>query len=1098
MLGDVRAPSGSMKRKRGESIGPESVLDNFENYLEQLVATQRELQQHDVRNHGSMPAVAATRSGAPPERVYREQPDATVQINQMDHGSMGRSMGVSGRGHGYDLVQRSPQPQPRISRGRYVGPEPTVHFFDSTQAMPIPAPSAPFAYPVSTEALFSYSRPPQTRPFPPMPILSHGKPTSKVDLTMLNMDASEAQYLGAGQLVEGGTSSQYIHHSPNNQVGYPAGRQTQPQRASDLSRSRNRYQPKLKVYVPVQPRLQNPGHSSYPPMIPSLHNVTSSNPTSPSAVVTSISPSHSTSSSLPPSTFAQQQVQRPNQDTETQNRRSMPPPPALQQPQAQPEQPATKEPKHTNTNVQRKPKSKPPVIPPPPAKTKDIEPAVAIHKTDRIEPARHNKPFVCPRPGCKKSYKQANGLKYHLKLGSCNSILKDRKHSFHCPNPGCVKRYTSAGGLRYHKKKGITDCRSYLDSDSVSSKSYSDVPSKDAEEDPGAQLSQTPAPPKDLSLYDAARRVRSVLTVLRLESKVAPKGANGTLVKRKVLPPPFTWTPKPTSDTSVAGTETGVISKPTPKVPMTPLAVVQAARAAALAAQESVRKLQHHGSSMTTECHDVGKDTQRVGVDRRPAVDEPCHSKPLMTREPLLLPSSRDTIAREREVIDVDAMETVCRERVEGANVDASGSASTLLTADGRLFTTSDKMDVDTRESQDMSTTSTPSRNRPRVRLLLPPRPPTPPASVSGSSRRTSSPDLRTPSPPPKKLVELAQSGSRGRAPPTPLSALRARQTGRVVEIAKEDKGVIARRLLREHQQLAQQLAEEKEKIMRKKQKARVVTPKVTSKRTRRFLTLGHLLRALTEEVNGLGGDGSNGEGEKKDEPTRFAGECSFVCDHQMLSSYDWARTATRVVQEVQRLEGVKFGIHSTEIQELYAKKIGECLCGRVPSSGLTSTPTAGNSTSTAMVVSSGSSHAAGAQDPAQMATSCGGCVEISAAIDLSHPVRGVLGQRVVIVITHPSASCKDASDEDTEKDSDDSSQSSEDSDHIDSEADSDSSSELGSDTTARAARKARLVGELSDLSELSDTPDSADPDPNELELAFPPDDMGIDGANTI
>jgi len=31
-----------------------------------------------------------------------------------------------------------------------------------------------------------------------------------------------------------------------------------------------------------------------------------------------------------------------------------------------------------------------------------------------------SKPFRCPKPNCNKSYKQANGLKYHMTHGSCN------------------------------------------------------------------------------------------------------------------------------------------------------------------------------------------------------------------------------------------------------------------------------------------------------------------------------------------------------------------------------------------------------------------------------------------------------------------------------------------------------------------------------------------------------------------------------------------------------------------------------------------------------------------------------------------------------
>ncbi|KAG6899094.1 hypothetical protein C0993_000977 [Termitomyces sp. T159_Od127] len=44
------------------------------------------------------------------------------------------------------------------------------------------------------------------------------------------------------------------------------------------------------------------------------------------------------------------------------------------------------------------------------------------------------KPFHCPKPNCNKSYKHANGLKYHMIHGSCNSApLKDLKHDKDLP-----------------------------------------------------------------------------------------------------------------------------------------------------------------------------------------------------------------------------------------------------------------------------------------------------------------------------------------------------------------------------------------------------------------------------------------------------------------------------------------------------------------------------------------------------------------------------------------------------------------------------------------------------------------------------------------
>ena len=40
-----------------------------------------------------------------------------------------------------------------------------------------------------------------------------------------------------------------------------------------------------------------------------------------------------------------------------------------------------------------------------------------------------SKPFKCPKANCNKSYKQANGLKYHMTHGSCNfAPPKDLEH----------------------------------------------------------------------------------------------------------------------------------------------------------------------------------------------------------------------------------------------------------------------------------------------------------------------------------------------------------------------------------------------------------------------------------------------------------------------------------------------------------------------------------------------------------------------------------------------------------------------------------------------------------------------------------------------
>ncbi|KAA0703043.1 Zinc finger protein 1 TAK1-interacting protein 27 [Triplophysa tibetana] len=55
------------------------------------------------------------------------------------------------------------------------------------------------------------------------------------------------------------------------------------------------------------------------------------------------------------------------------------------------------------------------------------------------------KPFACPVPGCKKKYKNVNGIKYHAKNGHRTQI-RVRK-PFKCR---CGKSYKSSQGLRHH------------------------------------------------------------------------------------------------------------------------------------------------------------------------------------------------------------------------------------------------------------------------------------------------------------------------------------------------------------------------------------------------------------------------------------------------------------------------------------------------------------------------------------------------------------------------------------------------------------------------------------------------------------------------
>jgi transcription factor SFP1 len=79
------------------------------------------------------------------------------------------------------------------------------------------------------------------------------------------------------------------------------------------------------------------------------------------------------------------------------------------------------------------------------------------------------KPFKCPKPNCNKSYKQANGLKYHMTHGSCNftpskegEVVKEgmsdsevrevekRLRPYACGVGDCARRYKNMNGLRYH------------------------------------------------------------------------------------------------------------------------------------------------------------------------------------------------------------------------------------------------------------------------------------------------------------------------------------------------------------------------------------------------------------------------------------------------------------------------------------------------------------------------------------------------------------------------------------------------------------------------------------------------------------------------
>jgi len=96
-------------------------------------------------------------------------------------------------------------------------------------------------------------------------------------------------------------------------------------------------------------------------------------------------------------------------------------------------------------------------------------PIVPNAATDPRPPLPGGKPFRCPTPNCTKSYKQANGLKYHLTHGQCSFLPPDpvlenltdkeadeRLRPFICAvgatpggkGGGCGRRYKNMNGLR--------------------------------------------------------------------------------------------------------------------------------------------------------------------------------------------------------------------------------------------------------------------------------------------------------------------------------------------------------------------------------------------------------------------------------------------------------------------------------------------------------------------------------------------------------------------------------------------------------------------------------------------------------------------------
>ena len=71
---------------------------------------------------------------------------------------------------------------------------------------------------------------------------------------------------------------------------------------------------------------------------------------------------------------------------------------------------------------------------------------IPLFPTDYAAP---DKPYKCSVPGCLKSYKNANGLKYHREHGHLNEE-NDEDRPFRCTIGTCHKRYKQLSGLKYH------------------------------------------------------------------------------------------------------------------------------------------------------------------------------------------------------------------------------------------------------------------------------------------------------------------------------------------------------------------------------------------------------------------------------------------------------------------------------------------------------------------------------------------------------------------------------------------------------------------------------------------------------------------------
>lgn len=118
---------------------------------------------------------------------------------------------------------------------------------------------------------------------------------------------------------------------------------------------------------------------------------------------------------------------------------------------------------------------------------------ISSHRSSAFRPVAplavsepQEKPYKCPVPGCYKSYKNANGLKYHREHGHQGDQDDDNAKPFRCPVASCRKRYKQMSGLKYHMAHSHLDGLMHV-------QTTDDYPMMDASEHPLTPVTSSPS-----------------------------------------------------------------------------------------------------------------------------------------------------------------------------------------------------------------------------------------------------------------------------------------------------------------------------------------------------------------------------------------------------------------------------------------------------------------------------------------------------------------------------------------------------------------------------------------------------------------------------